>query len=218
MMQSAERLLGVLPEVRSWIHDYVARHAGQARPVAELSFSRLSDYYSPGLLQRTRSVVVDQPKSPPLGKLGLPELDAFEHMSISGVTYDDTFFVRLHDSKNESLFFHELVHVVQWNELGFDKFLLVYGIGLMTFGYRDSPLEQMAYRLQAEFQSRKPIVLLEAKIRAEVRALLTELERSPEVASLLGQLQQSPPAENASAKTGYSSISQLLKGNHETGG
>jgi len=44
-----------------------------------------------------------------------------------------------------------LVHVIQWERLGVDDFLLAYGAGLMQFGYRDSPLEKMAYSLQYGF-------------------------------------------------------------------
>ena len=66
------------------------------------------------------------------------------------ITYVDTIFVN-YLQKTESLFFHELVHVVQWERLGVDNFLLAYGIGLMKFGYQDSPLEQMAYFLQDHF-------------------------------------------------------------------
>jgi len=49
------------------------------------------------------------------------------------------------------VFIIELVHVIQWERLGVDDFLLAYGAGLMQFGYRDSPLEKMAYSLQASF-------------------------------------------------------------------
>ena len=34
----------------------------------------------------------------------------------------------------ESLCCHELVHVVQWDRLGVDRFLLAYGIGLVQSG------------------------------------------------------------------------------------
>ena len=73
-----------------------------------------------------------------------------EQMPIAGITYKDTFFVH-ERCKTESLFFHELVHVVQWERLGVDNFLLVYGVGLIQFGYEDSPFEQMAYSLQRSF-------------------------------------------------------------------
>ncbi len=82
--------------------------------------------------------------------MGLPDFAPFEAMPISGVTYDDTFFVS-RGRESESLYFHEMVHVVQWDRLGVDNFLLAYGIGLMRSGYRHSPLEEMAYALQEKF-------------------------------------------------------------------
>ncbi len=50
------------------------------------------------------------------------------------------------------LHFHELVHIVQWRLLGLERFLAVYADGLERFGWRDSPLEEMAYRLDGLFQ------------------------------------------------------------------
>jgi hypothetical protein len=34
-----------------------------------------------------------------------------------------------------------------------DNFLLAYGLGLLTYGYTGSPLEQMAYELQHSFET-----------------------------------------------------------------
>jgi hypothetical protein len=63
----------------------------------------------------------------------------------------------LHESLDtESVYFHELVHAVQWHTLGAD-FLLVYGAGLMTYGYANSPLEVMAFDLQCEFDRGAPM-------------------------------------------------------------
>jgi hypothetical protein len=44
--------------------------------------------------------------------------------------------------------FHELVH---WRLLGPDRFLLTYANGLECFGYRQSPLEAMAYDAEKAF-------------------------------------------------------------------
>jgi hypothetical protein len=71
-------------------------------------------------------------------------------MSFEGITFKDTFFLQ-QGHTTEELHFHELVHVVQWARLGVDNFLLAYGIGLLS-GYEQSPLEQMAYRLQRSFE------------------------------------------------------------------
>jgi hypothetical protein len=73
-------------------------------------------------------------------------------MSFAGITYKDTFFLQ-QGQNSESLHFHELIHVVQWERLGVDNFLLAYGVGLVQFGYKNSPLEQMAYSLQQAFDN-----------------------------------------------------------------
>ncbi len=72
---------------------------------------------------------------------------------MAGITYKDTYFIN-HLHQTESLHFHELVHVVQWDWLWVDDFLLAYGAGLMQFSYRNNPLEQMAYTLQEGFERR----------------------------------------------------------------
>ncbi|MFC1562312.1 hypothetical protein ACFL4Q_04880 [candidate division KSB1 bacterium] len=72
-------------------------------------------------------------------------------MTFAGITFKDTIFLQAGQS-TESLHFHELVHVVQWARLDADNFLLAYGVGLLNFGYEKSPLEQMAYSLQYDFE------------------------------------------------------------------
>lgn len=141
----------VLPRVREWVDTTIAAHRESAVPVSRMGYARLGGLFPAPLLDRAGAVTVagDVP-FPPLSRLGLTELAAFEAMPIAGVTYRDLFFVR-RGHLTESLCCHELVHVVQWDRLGVDRFLLVYGLGLLQSGYRDSPLEAMAYRLQADF-------------------------------------------------------------------
>ena len=59
--------------------------------------------------------------------------------------------------RDESLHFHELVHVVQWQHLGPERFIMAYALGhLISGGYRTNPLEAMAYGLQARFDANAP--------------------------------------------------------------
>ncbi len=44
------------------------------------------------------------------------------------------------------------MHVIQWQTLGVNDFLLTYALGLAAFGYELSPLESIAFRLQSEFE------------------------------------------------------------------
>lgn len=145
-----QRFSTALPGVRQWIEDRLIEHAPRARAVSTLGFNRLPLYFPAGLLERAKVVCVPRVPFPPLDRLGLPELAAHQQMPFDGITFVDTFFLRVGEN-SESLHFHELVHVVQWDTLGVDKFILAYGFGLARFGYEQSPLEQMAYILQRAF-------------------------------------------------------------------
>ena len=137
-----------LPAVREWVDNLLERHKEQATPVINLGFGRLQRIFPKDLLERSKLVVVTAKLPfPPVRSMGLPEFGEMENMSMEGITYKSTFFInRFHQT--ESLCFHELVHVIQWERLGVDNFLLAYGVGLRQSGYldyRNSPLEDMAY-------------------------------------------------------------------------
>lgn len=143
-----------LPEVRTWIDRTLAAHAEKARPVATLSFKRLGSYYSVELLNSARVIPVAHVPMPPLASMGLTGFDDFENMDAAGITYLSTFFVHLGCEGDESLHFHELVHVVQWQHLGAENFLMAYALGhILGGGYRTNPLEEMAYDLQSRFDN-----------------------------------------------------------------
>jgi hypothetical protein len=140
-----------LPAVQEWIDKTLEDHRSSAISVISFSFFRLSEVFPLDLLTRAQVVVVTgKVPFPPLSHMGLTEFSQIENMLMAGITYKDTFFVS-HLHQTESLFFHELVHVIQWERLGVNNFLFAYGAGLIQFGYRDCPLEQMAYSLQSRF-------------------------------------------------------------------
>lgn len=143
------------PLIAGWIQKTLAEHAPAAQSVASLGFSRLSQYFNPALLASSKVVVVAQVPMPPLARMGLDRFRDFEQMDAGGITYLDTYFVRADHAQVESLHFHELVHVIQWRLLGPEKFLMRYADGLERFGYRNSPLEVMAYDFQERFEREK---------------------------------------------------------------
>lgn len=141
----------ILPTVMEWIDATLEENKPYGVSVASLAFPRLGKVFSEDLLGKAKVVVVNgKLPFPPLTRMGLPEFKQMEGMQMEGITYKDTFFIN-HLHQTESLHFHELVHVVQWERLGVNDFLLAYGAGLIQFDYRDSPLEKMAYDLQAAF-------------------------------------------------------------------
>jgi hypothetical protein len=181
----------VLPALRQWVDDTLYAYRKQAFPVERSDYPRLFQVFPHDLLNRVRCVLVaGQPPFPPLSRMGLPELAASEAMPIAGITYRDTFFVKK-GRQNESLYFHEIVHVVQWDRLGVDGFLLAYGMGLMQWGYRDSPLEEMAYRLQSDFdQGRLPAEIM-GVIWKETDRIRTNAE------TLTGPIHHRPPSRSS---------------------
>jgi hypothetical protein len=127
-------------------------------------------------LNNASVVLTDRLTMPPLSALGLREFSDFENQPISGITYKDTYFLRWSAAAfDESLHFHELVHVIQWQVLGTRDFLLLYATGLREYGYFDCPLEAMAYEHQRRFDSGEPPYSVEAEVRDQTLALKPEV-------------------------------------------
>ena len=143
------RFREALPALSTWIDETLAAHQQKSSPVIRAGFPRLRVYFPRDVLESSRFVEVPSVPFPPLEELGLKGIVVMPTL-LAGVTYRDTFFVR-RSYKSESLYFHELVHVVQWQRLGVERFLLAYGAGLLQFGYERSPLERMAKSLEQDF-------------------------------------------------------------------
>ncbi|MET4262378.1 hypothetical protein ABIC09_007356 [Bradyrhizobium sp. S3.12.5] len=146
-----EQFQALYPHVIDWIYQILQAHSNEAKTASSLGFPRLSQYFSGSLLSSTKVVVVERVPTPPLSSLGLSQFADFENGDYDGITYLDTFFVKRRSAPAERLYFHELIHVVQWQLLGPERFLAMYADGLETFGYRQSPLEAMAYTAEASF-------------------------------------------------------------------
>lgn len=146
----AAKLRHSLPSIIAWIDQALWDNANSATRVSDCPFTSLRNHFNKDMLDYARVVHVPEVPFPPLAELGLPEFHRLEGTSLDAVTYQNTFFVR-DGRQSASLYFHELVHVVQWARLGVDNFLLAYAAGVLQCGYRQSPLEQMAYELQSKF-------------------------------------------------------------------
>lgn len=146
------RLYKALPQAKAWIDRFLAAHESTAQPVSSVGSRRLTTCFPLEFLERSRIVLVDHVTFPPVESFGLAEFAPLHQMDFEGITFKDTIFIR-RDRKYDGLYFHELVHVAQWARLGVDHFLLAYAIGLAQQSYRETPLENMAYYLQARFEA-----------------------------------------------------------------
>jgi hypothetical protein len=163
----------VFPHFMHWIACTLSAHAHGAKTVASKSFPRIPLYFSRELLTTAKVVVVERVPMPPLTQLGLSQFAEFERSDNSGVTYLDTFFVRRDHADEEPLHFHELIHVIQWRILGPARFLASYAAGLEMWGYRDSPLEVMAYDAEAAFANTGQIFDAERLVAEQLQQCVT---------------------------------------------
>jgi hypothetical protein len=171
-----QQFRAVYPHFMAWITRTLDAHARDAQPVASQHFARLPLYFGREQLAAAKFVIVERVPMPPLTELGLSEYAAFERADSDGVTYLDTYFVRRRRASEEQLHFHELIHVIQWRLLGPERFLSVYAAGLEASGYRNSPLEAMAYDAEALFAQGREVFDAEQR----VAALLARMDNSGE--------------------------------------
>lgn len=148
---SPEEFANFYPPLLNWIRTTLTANGHVARIVASRGFSRLPLYFTEETLASTKVVLIDPLPIPPLTSMGLTRFADFERGNFDGITYMDTFFLKPTQSNNENIYFHELVHAIQWRLLGPDRFLFAYANGLECFGYRESPLEAMAYDAETAF-------------------------------------------------------------------
>ena len=169
---ASDRYAEFLPAISKWIQETLDAHAGKAKPVASFQFPRLPRYFSEQLLTTTSVVITDHLPRPPLSALGLSAFSSFEKQAMRAITYLDTYFLEPGAATDESMHFHELVHVVQWQVLGPKNFLLLYADGLTKRGYLECPLEAIAYGHQRKFDVHWPSYLVEGEVRKQTLELL----------------------------------------------
>jgi hypothetical protein len=95
----------------------------------------------------------------------------FERGDYDGVSYLDTYFLKRAAAGDERLHFHELIHLVQWRLLGAEFFVAMYAGGLEKFGYRNNPLEKMAYDAEELFARSAPVFDAEEFVAEKLSAL-----------------------------------------------
>ncbi len=160
-----------LPPVEQWIDRYLKAHRERMTPVGESGFTRLPGYFSRERLDGSKVVKTDQIDMPPLSRFGLSQFRDLESIHPTGITYKDVFFLAPQAHSCESTHFHEMVHIIQWDALNPADFLVTYAIGILIYGYEDSPLERMAYELQDAFDRGETITDLESQIISETRSI-----------------------------------------------
>src|SRR5262249_57296702 len=95
-------------------------------------------------------VIMDRLPVPPLSSWGLTQFASFERRDPDGITYLDTCFLKPHQSKNEAIHFHELIHVIQWRGLWAERLLPPYTHWLERLLSLDRPPAATACAAEAD--------------------------------------------------------------------
>ncbi|MDY6934180.1 MAG: hypothetical protein SVZ03_08150 [Spirochaetota bacterium] len=165
-----------IPQIDIWIGEILKKYHNQKISVLDFNFPRLPLFYSKQLLKSTNVIILNEDLPlPPL----LHELSGFAEFFtgyIAGITYKDTYFIRTDFSSDESLHFHELIHVLQWDILGVEKNLTYYAMGLLEKGYRGSFLEDMAFRHQSRFDQNDDPYNVEDEVINEINHYIEKLQ------------------------------------------
>lgn len=146
-----------------WHRDHLL--AG-AQPLSPAQIKRLSPYFESSLLQSVRVCQQDPLPlaEPPFTALLRQFGFSFPGLaSVSAITLGH--LIATHQPMSDTLLFHELVHVAQFQLLGIRDFSRLYIQGFLATGsYEDIPLEVCAYTLEARFTLQKDAFPVKAEV------------------------------------------------------
>jgi hypothetical protein len=153
---SDSQVASIAAQVAAYIDAQRQAYNAAAVPITSGQQATMQLFFSTSTLNSTRLLVLegqrvaDPPFYSQLRQLGFRESDLPSFTSMAAITFVDT--VVSHHPFTDSLLFHELVHVVQYEKLGLQQFATKYVTGFLRGGsYEDIPLEVNAYSLEARF-------------------------------------------------------------------
>lgn len=144
-----------------WIESQRVQHRVHADPLPDTTLAALSGFFEKGTLDRTRIRHVPSIENPPFYKEFEEAGEAFplDFTVWAAITFGDVILVngeQLPGPPSHSVVFHEMVHVVQYDELGIHEFARRYVTPFVQsrFNYMSIPLESVAFDLQGRFEER----------------------------------------------------------------
>ena len=138
--------------------EYIAnnrrKYHRNALPLTDEQKAAMAPFFPAEILDKARlRRLVDKRVEDP-GFYGMARMLGFSNLpfysDMAAVTFVDT--IVLHQDVTDALLFHELVHVVQYEELGIAEFSSLYVNGFMNGGsYEAIPLEKNATHLERRY-------------------------------------------------------------------
>jgi len=147
---------------RQWISQQRTAFRPRGHALSDGALATFSNFFDRNLLKNARMVTVPAIDNPPFLEqlrpvLALASVPVLDFSSMAAITFVDTILLVESAAKDnlDSLMFHELIHVVQYDILGLDKFVELFITGWVNqgFNYAAIPLEMDAYELQYQYES-----------------------------------------------------------------
>ena len=142
--------------VETYIAESRTKYASQAVPLTDAQRAAMQPFFPAEVLDSARLCVlrdarVPNPSMYSMAKMmGIRNLPDFSDMA--AITFVDV--IVSHEEFTYDLLFHELVHVVQYAQLGVKEFAARYVNGFIQGGsYEEIPLEKNAYSLEGRFSA-----------------------------------------------------------------
>jgi hypothetical protein len=148
----------MISQLAAMVEEYItssrARFASQAVPLTEAQRGAMRAFFPAEALDQARLCLlrgkrVPNPSMYSMAKMmGIRNLPDFAEMA--AITFVDV--IVSHEEFTDALLFHELVHVVQYAQMGVKEFAVCYVNGFIQGGsYEEIPLEKSAYLLEGRF-------------------------------------------------------------------
>ena len=149
------------------------KYGANAVPLTPAQKRAMQPFFSREILDQVKVVALNgtRVEDPPFyavaKMMGIRNLLSFSE--VAAVTFVDV--VVSHEPFSDTLLFHELVHVVQYAQMGSKEFASRYVRGFLKSGSYDGiPLEKNAYELEQRFISKDPSFSVADEVREWVEA------------------------------------------------
>lgn len=164
---------------QQWVHQQILFYNQNSSPLGKSEAELLKHHFHTSTISNTRLSFVESIENPTfyseLQKAGISNLINFN--DTAGITFGNNIVIsrKFEHTSGEflSLLFHEMVHVVQYEILGIEKFIFEYFNGWIKNGYSyyKIPLEEQAYKLQARFDKKLPPFSVKDEVLNKFRGL-----------------------------------------------
>jgi hypothetical protein len=149
---------GLIGQVAGMVADYIngsrKKYGANAASLTPEQRAAMQPFFPAEILEQAKVLVLKGERIQDPGfytmarMMGFKDLPSFS--TVAAVTFVDV--IVSHEEFTDALLFHELVHVVQYAQLGIKEFGARYVSGFVTGGgYEGIPLEKNAFELEARF-------------------------------------------------------------------